>query len=226
MRLRRTFALATAAFLTAGLAACGGDDDSGSPPVASNTQFPAGSTMAQLNSAQKIVIGVKYDQPGLGFLNPATNQPEGFDIEIGKLVAAGLGIPADNIEFTETVSANREPFLQAGTVDIVIASYSITDERREVVGQAGPYYLTGQQLLVREADKERITGPDDLSGLKVCSVTGSTSIARVEEEYGAQPVPFATYTECVQQLQNNSVDVVTTDGSILLGYAALDPDNL
>ncbi|MGH8835496.1 MAG: glutamate ABC transporter substrate-binding protein [Actinomycetes bacterium] len=226
MQLRRTFALAAAAVLAASLAACGGDDDSGNPPVATSTQFPAGSTMAQLNSAQKIVIGVKYDQPGIGFLNPATNQPEGFDIEIGKLVAAGLGIPADKIEFKETVSANREPFLQAGTVDIVIASYSITDERRQVVGQAGPYYLTGQQLLVREADKDRITGPDDLSGVKVCSVTGSTSIARVEEDYGAQPVPFATYTECVQQLLNNSVDVVTTDGSILLGYAAQDPDNL
>ncbi len=182
--------------------------------------------MAALNAAQSIKIGVKYDQPGVGFLNPATNENEGLDIEIAKIVAAGLGIPADNIEWVETVSANREPFLQAGTVDLVLASYSITDERRQVVGQAGPYYLTGQQLLVREADKDQITGPESLSGIKVCSVTGSTSIARVEEDYGAEPVPFATYTECVQQLLNNSVDAVTTDGSILLGYAAQQPDDL
>ncbi|HKA67698.1 MAG TPA: glutamate ABC transporter substrate-binding protein [Actinomycetes bacterium] len=225
MQLRRTLALAAAAILTASLAACGGDDDD-SPPVASGTQFPAGTTMAQLNQAQKVIIGVKYDQPGVGFLNPATNEPEGMDIEIAKIVAGALGIAADDIEFKETVSANREPFLQAGTVDIVLASYSITDERRQVVGQAGPYYLTGQQLLVREADKDRITGPDDLSGIKVCSVTGSTSIERVETEFGAQPVPFATYSECVQQLLNNSVDAVTTDGSILLGYAAQQPDDL
>ena len=182
--------------------------------------------MARLNQAQKIIIGVKYDQPGIGFLNPATNEPEGLDIEIAKIVAGALGIAADDIEFKETVSANREPFLQAGTVDIVAASYSITDERRGIVGQAGPYYTTGQQLLVREADKDRITGPDALSGIKVCSVTGSTSIARVEEDYGAQPVPFATYSECVQQLLNNSVDAVTTDGAILLGYAAQEPDKL
>lgn len=225
MQLRRILALAAAAILTASLAACGGDDDD-SPPVASGTQFPAGSTMAQLNQAQKVIIGVKYDQPGVGFLNPSTNEPEGMDIEIAKIVAGALGIAADDIEFKETVSANREPFLQAGTVDLVVASYSITDERRQVVGQAGPYYLTGQQLLVREADKDRITGPDDLSGIKVCSVTGSTSIERVETEYGAQPVPFATYSECVQQLLNNSVDAVTTDGSILLGYAAQQPDDL
>jgi glutamate transport system substrate-binding protein len=227
MRLRRTFALATATVLALGLAACGGDDDDTSaPPVATGTQFPAGSTMAALNTAQSIKIGVKYDQPGVGFLNPETNENEGLDIEIAKIVAGALGIPEDKIEWVETVSANREPFLQAGTVDIVVASYSITDERREVVGQAGPYYLTGQQLLVREADKDRITGPDQLSGIKVCSVTGSTSIERVEQDYGAQPVPFATYTECVQQLLNNSVDAVTTDGSILLGYAAQQPDDL
>lgn len=227
MRLRRTFALATATVLALGLAACGGDDDdTPAPPVATGTQFPAGTTMAALNTAQSIKIGVKYDQPGVGFLNPETNQNEGMDIEIAKIVAAALGIPEDKIEWVETVSANREPFLQAGTVDIVVASYSITDERREVVGQAGPYYLTGQQLLVREADKDRITGPDALSGIKVCSVTGSTSIERVEQDYGAQPVPFATYTECVQQLLNNSVDAVTTDGSILLGYAAQQPDDL
>jgi len=143
-----------------------------------------------------------------------------------KILAGELGIEPENIEYVETVSKNREPFLQRGTVDLVAASYSITDERKEIVGQAGPYYVTGQQLLVREEDKETITGPDDLEGKKVCSVTGSTSIKTVEEEYGADPAPFATYSECVQQLTNGQVDAVTTDGAILLGYAAQQPDEL
>ena len=121
---------------------------------------------------------------------------------------------------------NREPFLQNGTVDLVLASHSITDERQEVVGQAGPYYVTGQQLLVREEDKDAITGPEELDGRKVCSVTGSTSIKTVSEEYAAEPAPFATYSECVQQLLNGQVDAVTTDGAILLGYAAQQPDEL
>jgi glutamate transport system substrate-binding protein len=108
----------------------------------------------------------------------------------------------------------------------VIASYSINDERRQVVGQYGPYYITGQQLLVREEDKDRITGPQQLADVKTCSVTGSTSLDKVVDDYGASPVPFDTYSDCVNQLLNGSVDAVTTDGAILLGYAAQKPDEL
>ena len=124
------------------------------------------------------------------------------------------------------MSDNRETFLKDGTVDLVVASYSITDDRRKVVGQAGPYYETGQQLLVRAEDEDKITGPEALKDVKVCSVEGSTSLARVQEEYGASPVPFSTYSECVDQLENKTVDAVTTDGAILLGYAAENPDEL
>jgi ABC-type amino acid transport/signal transduction systems, periplasmic component/domain len=225
MRARRFRPLVAAALaLPLLLTACGGDDDAPTQ-VESNTNFAAGTTMAKLSEAKSVKIGVKFDQPGLGYKKPGTDTPEGFDVEIAKIVAAKLGIEPGQIEWVETVSKNREPFLQNGTVDMVVASYSITDERRKTVGQAGPYYVTGQQLLVRKDDSS-ITGPDALTGKKVCSVTGSTSIKTVQEKYGAAPVPFATYTECVQQLLNNSVDAVTTDGSILLGYAAQQPDKL
>lgn len=182
--------------------------------------------MAKLADAGKVIIGVKVDQPGIGFQEPGADAPTGLDIEMGKILAAGLGIEEDGIEWKETVSDNREPYLQKGTVDMVLASYSITEERREIVGQAGPYYVTGQQLLVREDDKETITTPEDTEGRKVCSVTGSTSMERMVDEYGADPVPFATYSECVDQLENETVDAVTTDGAILLGYAAENPDEL
>jgi glutamate transport system substrate-binding protein len=226
MRAGRFRALAAAALtLPLVLAACGGDDGDAATDVASDTNFAAGTTMAKLSDAKAVKIGVKFDQPGLGYKKPGTDTPEGFDIEIAKIVAAKLGIEPGNVEWVETVSKNREPFLQNGTVDMVVASYSITDARREVVGQAGPYYVTGQQLLVRKDDSS-INGPTDLGGKKVCSVTGSTSIKTVQEKYKAAPVPFATYTECVQQLLSNSVDAVTTDGSILLGYAAQQPDKL
>jgi glutamate transport system substrate-binding protein len=227
MRLTKWKALSAAAILALALAACGDDDDGGGadPEVQENPEFEAGTTMAELADAGEITIGVKYDQPGLGFLPPDSEDPEGFDIEMGKIVAAALGIDEGSITWEQTISDNREPFLKNGTVDIVIASYSITDERRAEVGQAGPYYETGQQLLVA-ADDDSIAGPDDLAGKRVCSVTGSTSITTVEEEYGAEPAGFDTYSECVTQLQNGNVDAVTTDGAILLGYAAQDPDNL
>ncbi|MEZ5095552.1 MAG: glutamate ABC transporter substrate-binding protein [Nocardioides sp.] len=179
-----------------------------------------------LADAGKIKIGVKVDQPGIGYREPGADAPAGFDIEMGRIIAGRLGIDDDGIEWVETVSDNREPFLQNGTVDLVLASYSITDDRRKVVGQAGPYYETGQQLLIRKDSEGDITGPEDLASVKTCSVEGSTSLARVEDEYGASPVPFATYSECVEQLENKTVDAVTTDGAILLGYAAQNPDEL
>jgi glutamate transport system substrate-binding protein len=227
MRFSKAKTLAACLLLALSLAACGDDDDDGAEvEVADQPEFASGTTMAELSEAGKVTIGVKYDQPGIGFLEPGADEPSGFDIEVAKIVAAELGIAPGDITWKETVSDNREPFLQNGTVDLVFASYSITDERRGVVGQAGPYYVTGQQLLVRTEDAEKITGPNELDGVKVCSVTGSTSIETVTKEYDAKPVPFDTYSDCVTQLQNDSVDAVTTDGAILLGYAAQAPEEL
>ncbi len=227
MGVRRVRAVAGAAVLALALVACGGGEEAVTEVEEDAAeQFEAGTMMADLAKKDAIRVGVKVDQPGIGARKPGSDMPEGLDIEIAKIVAAKLGIEPEKIEWVETVSKNREPFLQKGQVDMVVASYSITDERRGVVGQAGPYYVTGQQLLVREEDKGSITGPEQIKGKKVCSVTGSTSIATVEEKYGAQPAPFSTYSECVQQLLNGQVDAVTTDGAILLGYAAQNADKL
>ncbi|EFQ83962.1 ABC transporter, substrate-binding protein, family 3 [Aeromicrobium marinum DSM 15272] len=221
----RWAAIAAAALLT--ISACGdaGSDDTGSEVEAEEVSFDAGTRMAELNEQGTVKIGVKFDQPGIGFKGATQDVPSGFDPEMGKILASKLGIDSQDIEWVETISSNREPFLESGTVDFVIASYSITDDRRTIVGQAGPYYVTGQALMVA-ADDDSISGPEDLDGKIVCSVTGSTSIKTVEEEYGAQPAPFDTYSECTDQLLNGSVDAVTTDAAILLGYAAENPDQL
>ena len=228
MRIKMAAIAATSA-LALILSGCGKAEDEGAtedPAVEESVEFDEGTTMATLNESGSVKIGVKFDQPGIGYKDPAKGDtPEGFDIEVGKYLASKLGIDADSIEWVEAVSANREPFLQNGTVDVVIASYSITDKRKEVVGQAGPYYVTGQQLLVAK-DDDSIKGPEDLAGKGVCSVDGSTSIKTVQEKYGAAPKPAGTYSECVQALLNGTVDAVTTDGAILLGYAAENPDEL
>lgn len=222
---------AIAAAVVLSVSACGsaGEDDTsgGDVDVAKDaaSSFKDGTRMKELAEAGKVKIGVKFDQPGVGFKAAGSKNPSGFDPEIAKIIAGKLGIKPDKIDWVETISDNREPFLQKGTVDFVLASYSITDERRQVVGQAGPYYVTGQSLLVA-ADDDSINGPQDLKGKKVCSVTGSTSIKTVEEEFGATPAGFDTYSECVEQLKSGSVDAVTTDGAILLGYAAEAPDEI
>jgi glutamate transport system substrate-binding protein len=221
---RRTGAALAAAVLTIGLAGCGdaGDDGGGLDVEAEDVaddKFEAGSRMAELVEAGKITIGVKYDQPGLGFKDAAEDVPSGFDVEIAKLLIADLGIDpnSDSVTWEETISDNREPYLQQGRVDLVLASYSITDERRTLVGQTGPYFLTGQQVAVL-ADSD-ITGIEDLVGEEVCAASGSTSLARVEEQ-GAVPVPADTYSQCAEDVINGTIPALSTDGAILLGLAS------
>jgi len=229
MRFTRTKAIIATAGLALSLAACGdagGDDSEGADvDVAEGAadSFDDGTAMKELADAGSITIGVKYDQPGIGFKGATDDAPVGFDPQIGEILAASLGIAADDITWKETISDNREPFLQEGEVDLVIASYSITDERRAVVGQAGPYYVTGQQLLVA-ADSD-IDSLEDVKGKEVCSVTGSTSLDNIQAE-GAKPRGFDTYSECVDQVLDGTVAAMTTDGAILLGYAAENPDEL
>jgi glutamate transport system substrate-binding protein len=125
----------------------------------------------------------------------------------------------------QTVSADRERYLVQGKVDIVVASYSITTERQRQVGQAGPYYQTGQRILVRKGDTD-INGPEDLAGATVCSVTDSPSLETARTEFHARPLPLPTYTECVQRLLAGSVAAVTTDDAVLVGYVRKQPDKL
>ncbi len=229
MRLNRTITAIAGTALALSMAACGdaGSDDSESIDVDvqedAASEFDDGTKMKELAESGEVTIGVKYDQPGIGFKGATDDMPKGFDPEIGKVLAADLGIAPEDITWKETISDNREPFLQSGEVDLVIASYSITDERQQVVGQAGPYYVTGQQLLV--ASDSDIESVNDIKGESVCSVTGSTSLDNVEAK-GAKPRGFDTYSECRDQVLNGSIDAMTTDGAILLGYAAEDPDKL
>ena len=224
-------AVLAALVLAAALGACGdagSDDDEGTDvEVAENAadKFDDGTRMKEIAEDGKIVVGVKYDQPGLGFKGAADDVPTGFDIEIAKRLIADLGIDpeSDNVVWKETISDNREPFLESGEVDLVLASYSITPERRQVVGQTGPYFITGQQLMVR-SDSD-IDSVDDVKGKEVCSVTGSTSLDNIEAK-GAKPRGFDTYSECRDQVLDGTVDAMTTDGAILLGYVALNPDEL
>lgn len=220
--LRMWFALFAAFVLL--VTGCGGDDESSAPEpeVEETPEFPAGSTMARLADAGSIRIGTKFDQPGLGNINLETDEPEGFDVEVGKIIAGKLGIDPGGIEWVETVSANRESFIANDRVDIVIATYTINDKRKEQIDFAGPYYVAGQDLLVAK-DDDSISGPDVLAGKRVCAATGSTPIQNIRNNYpDAEPVEFDTYTECVDQLEAGQIDAVSTDDIILAGYAA-DP---
>ncbi|MFJ6632924.1 glutamate ABC transporter substrate-binding protein [Streptomyces sp. NPDC091376] len=169
---------------------------------------------------KKITIGIKIDQPGIGLKTPDGTY-EGFDVDVATYVAGQLGYKPSDIVWKEAKSADRETLLQRGDVDFVVASYSINDERRKKVDFAGPYLLAHQDVLVR-ADDDSITEPADLNHKKLCSVTGSTSAQNVRTKLApqAQLQEFGGYSECLTGLENKTVDALTTDDSILAGYAA------
>ena len=171
----------------------------------------------------EIVVGTKFDQPGLGLKNPDGTM-SGFDVDVAKYVAKELGYNEDQIEWKESPSSQRETLIGNDQVKYIVATYSITDKRKEKVDFAGPYLITGQSLLVAAANTD-ITGPESLQdNKKLCSVTGSTPAQNVKDKYpGVQLQQYDTYSACVEALKNGAIDAVTTDEVILAGYAAQSP---
>ncbi|MGG5171114.1 glutamate ABC transporter substrate-binding protein [Pseudarthrobacter sp. J1738] len=219
---RKALLVAASAAVALSLSACGGSPTGTNPAPVDKPSFEAGSTMAKLSSAGKITIGTKFDQPLFG-QKGLDGKPVGFDVEIGKMIAAKLGIAADKIEWKESVSANREQFIKNGDVDIIVATYTINDKRKKEVSFAGPYYEAGQALMVNK-DNTSITKPEDVKGKKVCSVTGSTPAGTIVDKYGAILVPAATYSACLEPLRNKQVEAITTDNVILAGLVNKEPD--
>lgn len=222
MRLNKS--LMISAIALSGVLALGACSDSGAPdaeenaPAEETVEFEEGTTMAALNEAGAITVGTKFDQPLFGQVD-ADGNPQGFDVEIAKIIASELGIPESGITWVETVSANREPFIQSGEVDIVVATYTINDKRKEVISFAGPYYNAGQDILVLAGNPEGIEGPEDLEGKPVCTVAGSTSEANIKE-YTDQVTSLGGYAECLPLVSSGQVVALTTDNVILAGLAA------
>ncbi|WP_448720749.1 glutamate ABC transporter substrate-binding protein [Microbacterium natoriense] len=183
-------------------------------------------TFDRISSSGTVKVGVKEDQPGLGYLDPVTGERTGFDVDIARWMAASLGVDPEKIEFQAIASANREQAIVNGDIDYYVGTYSITDKRKEQISFAGPYFITGQGLLV--ASDSKIKSVDDLdSSTTVCSATGSTPIQNIKTNYPEVPTKeYDTYSKCVEDLKNGQVDAVTTDEAILIGYAAQDPDKI
>ncbi|WP_327678839.1 glutamate ABC transporter substrate-binding protein [Streptomyces sp. NBC_00467] len=236
MRTRRALAALTLVLAAVAVTACGKE---GSPPVKGpqadqlpdyqvnkGFQLPDSPTWRKAKKRGHLVVGAKEDQPYVGEKDPATGLYTGFDIEIAKMVGAYLGFDPRTITFRTIASANRETALQNGQIDYYVGTYTINDNRKKLVGFAGPYFLAGQSLLVR-ADENDIKGPQDLDGKRVCSAAGSTPYQRIESDYPkADLVAYDTYSVCVDNLLTYQVDAVTTDDAILTGYAAKVPDEL
>ena len=197
-------------------AACG--DDTESTDGETPQEFPAGTTMAELQEAGTITIGVKFDVPPFGFKNPETDEVEGFDVDLGQAIADALGVEP---EFIEAISDNRIPFLADGTADLILSTMTITTDRDAEIDFSIPYYVAEGRVLVPE-DSD-VTGVEDLAGTTVCTATGSTYEENLKASAPEAELRLVdTYSECLELIQTDSVDAVSTDDVILTGMIISD----
>ena len=215
-------ALSTGMLAAAG---CGDDDDGGgsgsaaTTPAAEKQTFAAGTTMAKLQKAGKVTIGVKFEVPPFGFKNVQTGAVEGFDIDVAKAIADDLGAKP---KYIEALSDNRIAFLKDGTADLIISTMTINAERDEEIDFSEPYFVARGRILIKKSD-DSIKGIGDLAGKRVCTALGSTYEATLKKQAPKAKVRLVDgYSECLEAIQNGSVDAVSTDDVILTGMIIQD----
>ncbi|GIG70175.1 glutamate ABC transporter substrate-binding protein [Phytomonospora endophytica] len=240
MRMHRKLALIGLAAVALVATACQGkaseDQEAADPNVKAITYtMPAATELPAALQAIKdrgyINFGSKFDQPTTGQRNPATGKIEGFDSEMGRLLAQRIFGPqytegdSGNLRFVETISKNREEYLASGKIDALAATYTINDERKLKVDFAGPYYITGQGILTLK-DKTDINTLEDLSGKKVCVAVGSNSLTNLETLNPKADIsaPLADYSACREAVENGTYDALSTDEPILRGFLSASPD--
>jgi ABC-type amino acid transport substrate-binding protein len=225
MKWTRALQLLTALALVLGVlvaAGCGDDDDDGGgdggEAAGEAQQFPADTTLGKIQRKGEITIGVKYDVPPFGFLNPRTDEVEGFDVDMGRFIAEDLGVEP---KFIEAISDNRIPFLERGTADQILSTMTINAERDQEIDFSEPYYIAQGRILVPKGSD--IKGLQDLNGKSVCTALGSTYEETIRERAPDADLKLVdTYSECLELLQNESIDAISTDDVILTGMIIQD----
>jgi glutamate transport system substrate-binding protein len=220
----RKWLTAVFALLVLIAAACGDDEpedegtDTGTDTEQETQEFDPGTPMAEWQEEGTVTIGVKFDVPPFGFENPDTGEVEGFDVDLGNYIADRLGVEP---EFIEAISDNRIPFLEEGTADLILSTMTITTDRDAEIDFSRPYFIAHGRILV--PNDSDIQGVEDLGGKRVCTATGSTYEATIQEQAPDADLRLVDlYSECFELIQNGAVDAVSTDDVILTGMIIQD----
>jgi len=221
---KRLWIIALMMVLALVAAACGDDDEGADDTEAGGNgeteaeEFEEGTPMAEFQEEGEVTIGVKFDVPPFGFENPQSGEVEGFDVDMGNYIADKLGVEAN---FIEAISDNRIPFLADGTADLILSTMTITTDRDAEIDFSRPYYVARGRILVPEGSD--IAGVDDLGGTRVCTALGSTYEGTLTEQAPDAELDLVdAYSECLEKIQNESVDAVSTDDVILTGMIIQD----
>lgn len=197
-------------------------------PTASLRPFPPGESppspvLDRIRQRGKLVVGLDMSNNLFSFLDPRTGAIEGFDVEVAREIARDLLGDPQRVDFRIIATADRVAALRSRSVDIVAKTMSITCQRREQVTFSTVYLEAHQRILTMRGSG--VEGPADLAGRRVCSVLGTTNLARIQSMQPTTTVlGTPTWADCLVVLQQRSVDAVTADDTILAGLAVQDPN--
>nr|WP_198020543.1 ABC transporter substrate-binding protein [Anoxybacillus tepidamans] len=183
------------------------------------------STLDKIKKRGKLVVGVKYDLNLFGLKNPQTGEVEGFDIDIAKGLAKKILGDENKIELKEVTSKTRIPMLNNGEIDAIIATMTITEERKKEVDFSDVYFMAGQSLLVKKDSKINSVKDVNKKGITVLTAKGSTSAQNIRAKAPeATVLEFENYAEAFTALKAGQGDALTTDNALLFGMAKQDPN--
>ena len=223
---KKCMALLMAVVVCFAFAACDSGGNTGGGSADSNGSSASGDLPADVQAIVDrgvLRVGVKSDVPGFGYQDVLTGEYSGLEIDLAKKIADTIGV--DDVEYIAVTAATRGQLLDSGDVDMVIATFTINDERKESWNFTTPYYTDAVSLLVKK--DSGISTYADLTDKVIGVSTGSTSmealIAAAAEEgvtltSSANFSEYATYPEIKTALDAGRVDAFCVDGSILSGY--------
>ncbi|GAB3074356.1 transporter substrate-binding domain-containing protein [Micromonospora schwarzwaldensis] len=219
-RRLRSLATTLAVALTLTLAAAAGCDNRREPPLPSVLDKLHDS---HIDGQAKIKIGVSETEPLMGELRNGAHT--GFDVEIARYIAASLGFQGEQrIQWVALATEDRIPALQGGTVDLIVSSFSMTEEREKLISFAGPYFVTTQEVMVPTRLRDQVRTIEDLRrpGLRVCTSGGSTTEAELEK-HQIRAYVVKTVGDCVRGIREKRYDAVSSDETILAGFLSQYP---
>ncbi len=182
----------------------------------------AQSTLEAVKKREKLIVGVKTDFPPFGYVD-ANGKNVGFDVDVAQEFARALFGSPEKAELVSVTSGNRIPYLQSGKIDIIIATVTITDERRKVVEFSEPYFLSGELLLVPKASP--INDVKDLNGKKVAIIQGAITDQDIAElAPQANRLKYGKVTEAVLAVKAGHADAFAQDDILILKLAKENPD--
>lgn len=208
------------------IAGCGNNNNAGNATSASGGDTAGeaadSAAVAKIKDRGKLLVGVKYDTRLFGLKDPASGNVEGFDIDISKAIAKHILGDENAIELKEVTSKTRIPMLNNGEIDMVVATMTITEERKQEVDFSDVYFQAGQSLLVKKGSP--ITGIESVTkDTKILGSKGATSIKNIKDKVpGVTVLEFDNYQDAFAALKAGQGDALTTDDAILYGMAAQD----